>query len=92
MNEEIRKGKARMGKGVLKRGCGLKTQDLSVNNFFNKVKVIKFKDVLEFKEAILLCYRRQKTITLQQKVFKVKIWSIPKALIGVLKIVLSLLV
>jgi len=54
-------------------------------SFFNKV--IKFKDVLEFKEAIFLCYGQQKTITLQQKVFKLEVWAIPKALIGVLKIV-----
>jgi hypothetical protein len=49
--------------------------------FFSKV--IKFKQVLEFKKVILLCYGWQNTITLQQKVLKVEIWAIPKALIGV---------
>jgi len=39
-------------------------------------KVIMFEYILEFKEAILLCYGWQKTIVLQQKVPKVKVWAI----------------
>jgi len=33
-------------------------------------KVTMFEKTLEFKQGILLCYGRQKTLTLQQKVFK----------------------
>jgi hypothetical protein len=36
-------------------------------------KVIKFIEVLEFKEAILLCYGQHKTIILQQRILKVEI-------------------
>jgi hypothetical protein len=39
-------------------------------------KVIMFEEVLEFKEAILLCYGQQKTITLQQRVPKAKVWQL----------------
>jgi hypothetical protein len=41
-------------------------------------KVIMFEEVLEFKQAILLCYGQQKTIVLQQKVPKVEVWAIAK--------------
>ncbi len=37
-----------------------------------------FEEVLEFKQAILLCYGWQKTIVLQQKVPKVEVWAIAK--------------
>jgi len=30
-------------------------------------KVIMFEETLEFRQAIITCYRKQKTITLQQK-------------------------
>jgi len=42
-------------------------------------KVIMFNKLLKFKEAIFLCYGRQRTITLQQKVPKVEVWGITKA-------------
>ncbi len=37
-----------------------------------------FEEVLEFKQDIFLCYGRQKTIVLQQKVPKVEVWAIAK--------------
>jgi len=41
-------------------------------------KVIMFEEVLEFKQDIFLCYEQQKTIVLQQKVPKVKVWASAK--------------
>ncbi len=38
-----------------------------------------FEETLEFKEAIFLCYGQQKTIVLQQRVPKAKVWAITKA-------------
>jgi hypothetical protein len=35
-----------------------------------------FEEVLEFKEAILLCYGQQKIIALQQKVPKAEVWQL----------------
>ncbi len=52
-------------------------------------KVIMFKEVLEFKEAILLCYGRQKSIILHQRVLKVEVWAIAKALTFVLNDVVT---
>ncbi len=39
-------------------------------------KVIKFEQVLEFKEAILLCYEWLKQLLCNKRVFKVKVWAI----------------
>jgi hypothetical protein len=39
-------------------------------------KVTMFEKTLKFKQGILLCYGRQKTLTLQQEVFKAQVWAI----------------
>jgi len=33
-------------------------------------------ETLEFKQTILLCYGKKKTLTLQQIVFKAQVWTI----------------
>jgi len=48
-----------------------------------------FKEVLEFKEAILLCYGWQKSIVLHQRVLKVEVWAIAEALTFVLNDVVT---
>jgi len=52
-------------------------------------KVIMFEKVLEFRKAIFLCYGWQKTIVLQQRVFKAKVWAIVETLISVLNCVVT---
>jgi len=45
-------------------------------------KVIIFEKTLEFKQAIIACYERQKTIDLQQKVPKAQVWAIVATIIS----------
>jgi hypothetical protein len=47
--------------------------------FVNKVTM--FEKTLEFKQGILLCYRSQKTQTLQQRIFKAQLWAIVEVVI-----------
>ncbi len=74
--------KSGKGRQEWERACvekGLQPQKLKTLmkiRFANKV--IMFEEVLEFKEAILLCYGQQKTITLQQRVPKAKVWQLQK--------------
>jgi hypothetical protein len=42
-------------------------------------KVIMFEKTLEFKNVIILCYGRQKSIVLQQKILKAQVWAIVEA-------------
>ncbi len=46
-----------------------------------------FEKKLEFKQAILLCYQKRKTLTLQQRIFKTQVWAIVKAVINRLNFV-----
>ncbi len=39
-------------------------------------RVIMLEETLEFKQTILLCYGKKKTLTLQQIVFKAQVWTI----------------
>jgi hypothetical protein len=40
-----------------------------------------FEETLKFKQVILLCYGRQKTLTLQLRVLKPQVWAIVEAII-----------
>ncbi len=69
--------KSKKGRQEWERECverGLQPQKLKtlVKTRFAS-KAIMFKEVLEFKGAILLCYGQQKTIALQQRVPKAKV-------------------
>jgi hypothetical protein len=44
-------------------------------------KVIMFGKTLEFKQAILLCYGKQKTPTLQLIILKAQVWAIMEIVI-----------
>jgi hypothetical protein len=44
-------------------------------------KVIMFEKTLEFKQAIMLCYNKQKTSTLQPIIFKAQVWAIMEIVI-----------
>jgi hypothetical protein len=48
-----------------------------------------FKETLEFKNAIILCYGRQKSIVLQQKILKAQMWVIAKAITYMLNPIVS---
>jgi hypothetical protein len=50
MDKEIKKGKVEMGKGMWPRKLKTPLKTRYVN------KIIMFEEVVEFKEAILLCY------------------------------------
>jgi hypothetical protein len=52
-------------------------------------KVIMFEEILNFKQAILLCYGRQKTVTLQQKVLKAQMWVITETIIHCLNLMVT---
>jgi hypothetical protein len=65
--------------------CKLKTH---VKTRFD-IKVIMFKETLEFKNAIILCYGRQKSIVLQQKILKAQMWVIAKAITYMLNPIVS---
>ncbi len=63
--------------------CGLLFRKLKtlVKTRFS-FKVIMFEKTLEFKQAIITCYERQKTIVLQQKVPKAQVWAIVATIIS----------
>jgi hypothetical protein len=66
------------------------TSALEVENFCqNKVcqQGLMFGDTLEFKQIILLCYERQKTLTSQLRVLKPQVWAIVEAIIRCLNLV-----
>lgn len=74
--KNLKKGSRGGKKFALRVGCH-KNEIIPMKtpiNFFMKTKfvskVIMFKETLKFKQAILLCYGRQKTLTLQQKIPK----------------------
>jgi hypothetical protein len=48
-----------------------------------------FEEVLKFKDAIFWCYGQKKTIVLQQRVLKAKIWAIAKAVTSILNCVIT---
>ncbi len=48
-----------------------------------------FKETLEFKNAIIPCYGRQKSIVLQQKILKAQMWVIVEAITYMLNPILS---
>jgi hypothetical protein len=48
-----------------------------------------FEETLEFKNAIILCYGRQKSIALQQRVLNAQVWAIAKAITSTLNLVIS---
>jgi hypothetical protein len=50
-------------------------------------KVIMFDETLEFKNAIILCYGRQKSIALQQRALKAQVWAIAEAITFTLNLV-----
>ncbi len=43
-----------------------------------------FNETLEFKNAIILCYDRQKFIALQQRTRKAQVWAIAEAIASTL--------
>ncbi len=47
-------------------------------------KVIMFQETLKFKNAIILCYNKQKSIVLQQKVLKAQVWTIAEVIASTL--------
>jgi hypothetical protein len=47
--------------------------------FVNKITM--FEKKLEFKQGIVLSYGRQKSLTLQQRVFKAQVWAIVEIVI-----------
>jgi hypothetical protein len=65
-----------MGKGSSIE-CGMppqKLKTLAKTKFASKV--IMCEETLEFKQAIITCYGKQNTVTLQQKVLKAQMWAI----------------
>jgi hypothetical protein len=46
-----------------------------------------FKETFEFKNAIIFCYGRQKSIAIQQIVPKAQVWAIFEAVTSILKLV-----
>jgi hypothetical protein len=48
-----------------------------------------FEETLEFKNAIILCYGKQKFVALQQKIPKAQMWVIAKAITSTLNLVIS---
>jgi hypothetical protein len=52
-------------------------------------KVIMFEKTLEFKQAIITCYKGQKTIVLQQKVVKAQVWVVAKVITSTLNHVVT---
>jgi len=53
-------------------------------------KFIMFEETLKFKQAHRLCYGRQKTLTLQQKVPKAQMWTIAKTITHCLNLVVTI--
>jgi hypothetical protein len=51
-----------------------------------------FEKTLEFKNAIILCYGKQKYMVLQQKVPKTQMWVVTKATTFALNLVVSMCV
>ncbi len=52
-------------------------------------KVIMVEETLEFKQTILLCYGRHKTLMLQQKIPKAQVWAIVKVVTHCLNLVVT---
>jgi hypothetical protein len=52
-------------------------------------KVIIFKECLQFKEAIDICYARQKVVALQQRMSKTQVWVIVEAITSCLNSIVS---
>jgi hypothetical protein len=46
-------------------------------------------ETLEFKQAIITCYGKQKIVTLQQKVLKAQMWAIVKVVTSCLNLVVT---
>jgi hypothetical protein len=48
-----------------------------------------FKETLEFKNVIILCYGKQKSILLQQRILKAQMWVIVEAITYMLNPIVS---
>jgi hypothetical protein len=66
-----------------------KLKSLAKTKFVSKV--IMCEETLEFKQAIITCYGKQKIVTLQQKVLKAQMWAIIEAITSCLNLVLSMI-
>ncbi len=75
--KSLRKG-SKNGSGM--QHCKLKTL---VKTIFIS-KVIMFKETLEFKNAIILCYDKQNSIALQQIIPKAQVWVIHEVITSTL--------
>ncbi len=53
------------------------------------IKVIMFKETIEFKNAIIICYGGQKFIILQQRIPKAQMWVIVEVIIYMLNPIVS---
>jgi hypothetical protein len=70
--------------------CGMppqKLKTLAKTKFASKV--IMCEETLEFKQAIITCYGKQKIVTLQQKVLKAQMWAIVEAFTSFLNLVVT---
>jgi len=80
-----------VGKGM--HGYGLRFWKLKIlvkTRFVNNV--IMFKETLEFKVVILLCYGKEKTLSLQQSILKAQVWAIAKIILACLNLVVIICV
>ncbi len=64
-----------MGEGM----CGKWLTPSQIINT-NENDICKFKKTLKFKNVIILCYGQQQAMALQQRVLKIEVWAIAKAL------------
>jgi hypothetical protein len=88
MDKEVGKGKQEWERASVEKGLWPRKLKTPMKIRFGS-KLIMFEEVLEFKEAILLCYGLQKTIVLQPKVPKVEVWAIAKAFTSILNKVIT---
>jgi hypothetical protein len=86
--KQSNKGRQKWEKACIE--CGLLPQKLKtpIKTRFAS-KVIMFEKTLEFKQTIITCYKRQKTIALQQKVVKAQTWVVTKVITSTLNHVVT---